>query len=118
MTSTLRDICFDCVDSRSVGEFWAQVLGGKLQVNDDGAGCVTTTGSKPMRYWFSPVPETKVAKNRVHIDVDMSDEQELARILGLGATILGEVLDDDGNLMWTVLADVEGNEFCAFPPRP
>jgi hypothetical protein len=53
------------------------------------------------------VPEPKVAKNRVHVDLHADDLRlEVRRLVDLGATVLGEY---DG---WTALSDPEGNEFC------
>ena len=52
------------------------------------------------------VPEPKSAKNRVHLDV----VGDVAEIVARGATVLAE------QPRWTVMADVEGNEFCVFPP--
>ena len=63
---------------------------------------------------FVSVPESKVLKNRVHLDLmpeDGDQDEELKRLLSLGATIV-----DDRRTMspggWVVLADPEGNEFC------
>ena len=53
-----------------------------------------------------PVPEPKTVKNRVHWDVLTPS---VAALVEAGATVLSE---QPG---WTVLADPEGNEFCAFP---
>jgi hypothetical protein len=55
------------------------------------------------------VPEPKTVKNRVHIDVATDD---LDALVAHGATVL-RAKGDDG-LRWTILADPEGNEFCAF----
>ena len=57
------------------------------------------------------VPEAKTVKNRIHWDVDVADLQPL---LDHGATVLRE---PDDQIRWAVLADPEGNEFCAFLPR-
>jgi hypothetical protein len=47
----------------------------------------------------------------VHLDMHAQDwEAEVARLVGLGATRLGD--HDEHGTRWTVLADVEGNEFC------
>ena len=54
-------------------------------------------------------PEPKTVKNRVHIDVDTDD---LDALVAHGATVLRA--KGDGGLRWTVLADPDGNEFCAF----
>ena len=56
-------------------------------------------------------------KNRVHIDINMLDGAEMARLQRLGARVLQEIRDAAGGLKWTILADPEGNEFCAFLPR-
>ncbi len=114
-------ICFDCADQRRVAHFWAEALGYTVRPSDPDdtpddpvALDPTDDGS---RIWFNKVPEPKVAKNRVYIDIDMPDAVELDRLQGLGARVLREIRDDDGTLWWTVMADPEGNEFCAFPPR-
>ena len=60
---------------------------------------------------FGDVPEPKTVKNRIHWDVETDDVQ---RLLDRGATLLRGPDDDIG---WHVLADPEGNEFCAFRPR-
>jgi predicted enzyme related to lactoylglutathione lyase len=57
---------------------------------------------------FLPVPEPKTVKNRIHWDVLVDD---LAALVSAGATILRPA---DDEIRWTVLADPEGNEFCAF----
>jgi hypothetical protein len=56
-------------------------------------------------------------KNRVHVDIDLPDRAEIQRLQRLGARALREVRDADGRLRWTIMADPEGNEFCAFLPR-
>ena len=108
MTSTLRDICFDCANGRTAGEFWQAVLGGELFVQESGDSCVTPAGGSGLRYWFNQVPEPKTVKNRVHIDINMPDDAELERIIALGARKLQEIRGEDGSLWWTILADVEG----------
>ena len=47
-------------------------------------------------------------KNRIHFDVDTADVQLL---VDAGATLLRPQDDEIG---WSVLADPDGNEFCAF----
>jgi predicted enzyme related to lactoylglutathione lyase len=62
---------------------------------------------------FLRVPEAKTVKNRMHIclrPVDRTRDEELERILGLGATMVNDLRD--GPRGWAVLADPEGNEFC------
>ena len=64
---------------------------------------------------FVQVPEDKVAKNRVHVDVtptDRTQADEVDRLLGLGAS---RVDIGQRDTPWVVLADPEGNEFCVMP---
>jgi len=120
-TSRLRDICFDCTDHHRVARFWAEVLGYTLcpanagETTDESVAIMAADGSQ--RIWFSRVPESKVVKNRMHIDIDMPDDAEMERLQRLGARVLEEIHDAQGRLKWTIMADPEGNEFCAFLPR-
>jgi hypothetical protein len=59
--------------------------------------------------WMCKVPEPKTVKNRVHIDVTTDD---LDALVAHGARVLRA--NRDGGIEWTVLADPDGNEFCAF----
>ena len=67
--------------------------------------------------YFMRVPEPKVAKNRLHIDLlaDGSMEAEVERLLAAGAQLV-EVREDlesfENPDRWTVMTDPEGNEFC------
>jgi hypothetical protein len=59
-------------------------------------------------------------KNRVHLDLRPADgtrEQEVERILALGASQLADHRRPDGS-GWITLADPEGNEFCILPKDP
>ncbi|MEV5431116.1 VOC family protein [Streptomyces sp. NPDC052701] len=65
------------------------------------------------RLLFQRVPEAKTVKNRLHIDLHAAGgrrEDEVARLEGLGASVLRRVKEPGGE--WTVMADPEGNEFC------
>ena len=117
MTSVLTEICFDCADPERLAGFWCAVLGwevksreGSLVEIGDPAGPPTDKGGLVLI--FDRVPEGKVAKNRVHLDVnpvDRDHDAELARLLALGAR---EVDVGQRDVRWHVLADPEGNEFC------
>jgi catechol 2,3-dioxygenase-like lactoylglutathione lyase family enzyme len=65
------------------------------------------------RLLFQSVPEPKVAKNRMHLDLHVGDRDlggEVARLQAAGATLLYEV--DAPHSHHVTLADPEGNEFC------
>ena len=61
--------------------------------------------------WFNKVPEPKVGKVRIHLDVNVADVSGFERLIEMGATILEP---HPGGNDWTIMADPEGNEFCAF----
>ncbi|MET8081453.1 VOC family protein [Streptomyces sp. NPDC005303] len=112
MTSAIRHVSIDCADAYALADFWSQVLGQPLQEEDrpgdeeaqiEGAGLL-----------FVTVPESKSGKNRLHFDLQPQDrtrDEEVARLLDLGATLLDDQRTGDG-MGWVVLADPEGNEFC------
>jgi hypothetical protein len=70
--------------------------------------------AKGTALYFQRVPEGKVVKNRVHLDVaplDGTRDEEVERLLAAGATVADDQRRADGT-GWVVLADPEGNEFC------
>jgi hypothetical protein len=99
-----KDLCLDAVDPLRLATFWSAVLG--LELADTGDGDAVLRGPTPQHsVWVNRVPEPKTVKNRMHLDVHAGSVQEL---LELGATIVDE------QPRWTVMADPEGGEFCAF----
>ena len=116
MHSTIHNITFDCADARAQAMFWAAVTGGTARERDATQGHVEYSVESPVagtpRMYFQTVDEQKRVKNRVHLDVspESDDKQaELARLVGLGATVAADQPPDAG---WIVMADPEGNEFC------
>src|SRR5215475_14399917 len=102
-----KDLCLDAGDPARLGAFWAAVLDGAWEAKDDGDGLLT--GPTPQHtIWVNRVPEAKTIKHRVHLDIYAAD---LAGLEALGATIMEP---RDGTSAWTVMADPEGGEFCAF----
>ncbi|APU40110.1 MULTISPECIES: VOC family protein [unclassified Streptomyces] len=114
MASLVRHITVDCSDAYSLGRFWAAVLDGSLADDDlpgDPEALVTAPGSALL---FVTVPDAKSVKNRVHVDLQPQDrtrDEEVERIVALGATVVGDHRRPDGT-GWVTLADPEGNEFC------
>ena len=97
----------DAADSLRLGQFWARALG--LTLVDQGNGDAQLDGVRnEQRIWINRVPEPRLVKHRVHLDVS-GDPTDLE---ALGATVLRR---PDREILWTVMADVEGGEFCAFP---
>jgi predicted enzyme related to lactoylglutathione lyase len=121
MAVTMRYVVFDCRDPRAVAEFWATALGYVIDApNEDSAGEVLLDdpNGAGTSLGFMTVPEGKVVKNRVHIDVfpDTSMEIEVQRLIDAGASVVEERQDPlEGYIdpcVWTVMLDPEGNEFC------
>jgi hypothetical protein len=126
-------ITFDCADPARLAAFWASALGYVVQPPPEGYdswpallaemgvpesewdsrnAAVDPDGKGP-RLFFQRVPEGKVVKNRVHLDVNVGPDRvdgEVARLTGEGARVL-TVLEDEHERC-IVMADPEGNEFC------
>ena len=121
MTVRIRTITFDCADPYLLAGFWAQVTGYREDPEnsnhpDDPEGLLLSPDGSA-NLLFVKVPEAKQVKNRVHLDLaapspePASRDAEVERIVGLGATVIGDQRRPDGT-GWLVLADPEGNEFC------
>jgi hypothetical protein len=110
--ATWQDLCLDALDPTALGAFWAAVTGLDLVV--DPHGNVRLDGPTPRhRIWVNEVDRPKTVKNRLHLDVDAGSVDEL---VALGATVLQRA--EDTGFGWTVMADPEGHEFCAFVREP
>ena len=116
MASTLRNITVDCSDARALAGFWAAALGWNAYYDDDPEVLVAPhfppSGGPSML--FIPVSEPRTVKNRMHVDLqpnDRSRDDEVARLIELGAAVVEDHRSDDG-LGWVWLADPEGNDFC------
>ncbi|MGC5022234.1 VOC family protein [Micromonospora sp. DT47] len=117
MTSDIRNITFDSSDPYELAGFWAQVLGyGRAEDDvpfDPQASLVPRDDCHPKVFFFR-APDSKRTKNPIHLDVqpvDCTRDQEVERLLGLGAQLVADHRRPDG-LGWVVLNDPEGNEFC------
>jgi hypothetical protein len=109
--ATFKDLCLDSSDPRRAAPFWAQAAG--LSLEYQGSGDAVLRGAEPgQTLWINTVPEPKTVKDRVHLDLQTDSVDAL---VALGATVLRE--PDEEN-RWTVLADPEGGELCAFLRRP
>lgn len=150
MSRTVQ-ITFDAHDPRTLSLFWRDVLGyvhpgppgvelpegadplaawddfleqsgTPLEQRNSASALEDPDGVGP-RIFFQRVPEDKVAKNRVHLDVrtasDLRGDERMAaleteceRLLALGATRLARHEPGPIELGFIVMTDPEGNEFC------
>lgn len=137
-------VTFDALDPAALSRFWAAALGYELDSPPEGfdswpafladrgvpeeewnsaSALHDPTGAGP-RLYFQQVPESKIAKNRVHLDIRAAPglrgeermaalEAECARLIELGATRFRRFEPDDrASLGFIVMQDPEGNEFC------
>ncbi|MGW4894802.1 VOC family protein [Kitasatospora sp. NPDC004240] len=134
-------VTFDCAEPERLAAFWCEVLGYVLPPAPEGFAtwedharslpseeraryfaCSDPSGVGP-RLLFQRVPEGKVVKNRVHLDVRagtglVGEERlatlkaECARLEALGATCLQVLVADEENESCINMRDIEGNEFC------
>ncbi|HVM19598.1 MAG TPA: VOC family protein [Egibacteraceae bacterium] len=109
----LYELGVDTADSpeaaHRIAAWWAHVLDARLVDHDSGFSYVEDiTGAPFEALVFAPVPEPKQVKNRIHIDVTTAD---LGGLHAAGATVLRA---QDDEIRWHVMADPDGNEFCAF----
>jgi catechol 2,3-dioxygenase-like lactoylglutathione lyase family enzyme len=114
--SPIRHITFDCRDPFALAAFWSAVTGwpvdAESEPQDDEVG-VMAPEPLPMLL-FIRVPEGKVVKNRVHLDIgplERTRDEEVERLTGLGGRVLDDRRTPEGR-GWIVMADPEGNEFC------
>jgi len=112
MSLQLSNVVFDCADPLRIARFWSEALSRPI---DEGASewfaSIGHHDNAQPAWFFAKVLEDKVAKNRVQVDLKSDDRPtEVARLLALGAQHLAD--HDEYGHQWTVLLDVEGNEFC------
>ncbi|WP_439676660.1 VOC family protein [Embleya sp. MST-111070] len=123
MGSTVRHITIDCAaphEPYDLALFWSRVLELPLGPDDfpgDPEAAVIAGDGRPMLL-FVRVPDAKAGKNRVHLDLepDTTREEELERVLALGATVVADMRKPNGR-GWVVCADPAGNEFCVEASR-
>lgn len=141
MTAAKFSVTFDAADPLAQGEFWALALGYRREDPppphatweetltawglpeerwNDANAIVDPDGVGP-RIFIQKVPEPKTTKNRVHLDVRVSQSHEnkdrealkakADELVGAGARLV-EIFDDPHTGYWIVMTDPEGNEFC------
>jgi hypothetical protein len=115
----IHGVVFDCADPELLANFWLAALDWEYRTfkpEEDWITIQPKGGDQAMSLGFGTVPEGKVVKNRVHLDLrpmpGVTWEEEQARLEALGATHLWTIED-----YHVVLADPEGNEFCLLNPK-
>lgn len=116
--ATFKELCLDThpaagQEVTALGRFWAAATGCEHVVSAEKGDPGDVDGPEEgTGIAICPVPEPKTVKHRVHLDVSTDD---VGTLVALGATVLRE---PDDEIAWTVMADPEGGEFCAFVRPP
>jgi Glyoxalase-like domain len=121
-----------CQDLHAQARWWAGVLDWQIvyEADDQAAVAPRHEQDRPLsaEEWptvgpalvFVPVPEGKIMKNRLHLDLapHITDDRDalIDSLLARGAT-RANVGQDESEASWIVLADPEGNEFCVLSAR-
>ena len=129
----IESVVFDCVDAAPLARFWAEALGwsvapydeeelerlaskGIYDPEDDPSVMVEPPDDSELPVlFFTEVPEEKVVKNRVHLDLAANGpiEDEVQRLEALGAHVRNWA--EESGSTWCVMFDPQGNEFCIVP---
>lgn len=104
-------VTMDCRDPEALTHFWSRALGYEVK-----RGVYTTLrdpAGKGVSLYLQAVPEARLTKNRVHLDlVSPAFAEDLLALVELGATETRQV--EENGIRWAVLEDPEGNVFCLF----
>ncbi len=142
--ATKVQVVFDCADPARQAAFWAEALHYRLPDPPDGhatwedwaraegipegawndASALEDPDGEGPRIFFQKVPEGKVAKNRMHLDLNVGGglrvsleerrarvDAEVERLKALGASDARGAIEKHGEY-WVRMNDPEGNEFC------
>jgi hypothetical protein len=118
MVSRVSNTGINCDNPFELSEWWKSVVGySDLPGDPNEAGdeeCMIVDLDTRHRLLFTQVNELQDAEGRIHLDlapVDRRRDEEIERVLGLGASEVADRRNPDGT-GWMVLADPEGNLFC------
>ena len=116
MSLTIAMITIDTGDARKLAEFWTAALNTTVQGDWGEFIVLAPTTAHGVALGLQQVPDPTPGKNRVHFDSHVPDRKaEVARLVGLGATEVA--VHSIPGLVWSVLADPDGNEFCVIQSR-
>jgi catechol 2,3-dioxygenase-like lactoylglutathione lyase family enzyme len=110
-------VVLDCPDPRALAGFYAEVLGGTVEVEDDGGGWVDLRVSDGQALAFQATPgyvppkwPAPDASQQFHLDLTVEDLDAAEKgVLALGAKALDT---EDRSRNWRVYADPAGHPFC------
>ena len=119
MSLKIQCVTVDARDPAALAAWWAEALGFRVKEleDEDEVAIIPEDRGEDPAILFIRVPDDKVVKNRIHLDLTPDDrDAEVARLEAIGATRVD--IGQTGDETWVVLADPEGNELCVLAPRP
>ncbi|WP_432152336.1 VOC family protein [Streptomyces sp. bgisy029] len=112
-TGPIAAVVVDCADPRAMVRFWGEAIDWTVHELDDDRALLRSSQGVGPYLEFRRTPDDEAVWSRFHLDVrptPVEDQaKEVARLEGLGAT-RADV--GQGDAVWAVLADPEGNQFC------
>jgi len=107
------DLVLDCADPASLMPFWRDALDYREYYRDTSIAVLVPKEGIASPLVLQGVPEPRVGKNRMHLDIVVDDiEPEVARLEALGAQRIDAGAQSFGDTKWVRMADPEQNEFC------
>ncbi len=112
----LEAIVVDVSDLERAMKFWSSLTGYTFGPSFTPQCRATVMPESGIRLVLQRVPEKKAVKNRMHLDIEVSDlEQALKQVETIGGRIV-ERVPNPGVGPFIVCADPDGNEFCLVSP--
>jgi predicted enzyme related to lactoylglutathione lyase len=118
MPLALHHVVVDTRDLPRLARFWAEALHWRILSESEREIVIGPDENAATGICFMPVAGPKTVKNRIHLDLTTSAadrDAEIGRLISLGARRVD--VGQTGQESWTVLADLEGNEFCVVRPK-
>lgn len=111
-------VVLDCLDPPTLAGFWSQATGWPVVASSSRFAVLQDAAGAATRLELLAVPEPKRTKNRLHLDVAPTADDDLdVEVRRLEAAGARRIDIGQGEVTWVVLADPEGNELCVLTPR-
>lgn len=114
MGLNLRNVTFMTRDPKRLADFWAAALDMTERRDEQDEIVVARPGWGFPRFTFQRSEDSDSLASKLHVDLTAADRiAEIERLVALGAAELHTVESNDHrHLVWTVMRDPDGNDFC------
>ena len=107
------ELVLDCAEPQRLATFWRGALGYRDYYTDATLVVLVPREGIAAPLLLQGVPEPKAGKNRMHLDIVVSDlEAEIHRLQALGAHRIDDGVQSLEGTRWVRMSDPEQNEFC------